>query len=174
MACEPETPTDVLGFLLVCAQEHLETRPVWELLGDEPMILVGAEGVSRPYGCCPGLLAVESVGPIAPSPENGPEIVNGCEPCDFEVFNQYKVLVKFCSPSFDAKRVDGSAVPIVDRNTAALALVTETWLLFEALRCCILVADCCPSGSVLEAGHSLVEQCAQFWTTIKWEHTPCC
>jgi hypothetical protein len=163
------SPTDTIGFLLACAEAHLTTRPG----GVPPIVLVGAEGVTLPYGCCDGILSVESLGEIEWSEDNGPDLVNGCEPCDPVMTNKYRVMVKRCAPSF-SQDTSGSPPLPADRNALALALVQETWLFMQAMRCCIINGDLCTCGRVIEAKHTLVSGCQSFWVDIEWEHTPCC
>lgn len=168
------TPTDVIGFLLTCAQTHLMGRPG----GVPPIVLVGAEGVGRPYGCCDGILLVESLGMFKWSDDNGERLVSGRDPCDAVIDNQYRVTVKRCAPSF-APGTTGAAPLVSSHNQLALDLVAESWLLTQAVICCVNDDQHCGVdgrvlGRVLDATHSLGDGCQSFSTTIQWEHTPCC
>lgn len=169
MADCPKSPVDVLDFLLGCAQAHLVGRPG----GIPATILVGASGVSIPYGCC-DLLVVEALGPIERDPDVGPGIVTGCEPCDLTMQITYRVTVKRCVPAFDTTRTDGAPPPVAERNSMAINLVESAWLLWQALRCCINEVGFCRCGNVTVANTSLQDGCSQFWTDVVWEHTPCC
>jgi len=163
-------PLEVLAFLTNCATEHLAGRPD----GVPALILQGAEGVDSPYGCCPRMLVVESLGPFDRGPNVGPGIITGCDPCDLVLTNSFRVTVKDCAPAFDGKSINGAPPVDTVRNALALMLVEEAWLLIQALRCCINDAGMCRCGNVTIANHSLTEGCAQYWAEVVWEFLPCC
>lgn len=171
MANNHVTPAEAIPLILNCVQAHLATR---EDLPTPKYILLGAQGVSTPYGCCDGILVIESRGPIAYDARQivqaQPSMISGALPCDAQVDSQYRVSFKMCAVPFDSTSMTGAAPKVQDRNELALLVMNETWELFQALTCCISSEY----ARVHSADHRIVNGCATLWVDITLEHETCC
>jgi len=165
------TPAEAIPLLLNCTQAHLATRPD---LPTPVHILLGTDGVGIPYGCCDGILMIESRGPISYDRRQiiqaQPSLINGCDPCDRQVDNKYRVTYKMCAPPFDPRSTAGAPPRVEERNRISMLVMNETWLLFQALTCCIP----CEYARVDSADHRIVNGCATMWVDITLEHEVCC